>query len=176
MFQPNCLKSPATVPVFSNQSPCVEGEFAFRFSRSLPPRPEGYKLEEVLEAVESVLPAIEVVGCRFEGGYDGLGALRLVADATAHTAFVSGSPSAEWRSMDLNSHRATMFRNGAEISEGTGANVLDGPSLRPALDRQSPIAPWRHHRSGGGSYHRDLHRHNARKPRRRRYCRLRQPG
>ena len=56
-----------------------------------------------------------------------MGALRLVADATAHTAFVSGSPSSEWRSMDLNSHRATMFRNGAKISEGTGANVLDGP-------------------------------------------------
>ena len=127
MFQPNCLESPATVAVFPNQSPCIEGEFAFRFSRSLPPRPDGYALEEVLEAVESVLPAIEVVGCRFEGGYDGLGALRLVADATAHTAFVSGKPSSEWSSMDLNSHRATMFRNGVKISEGTGASVLDGP-------------------------------------------------
>ena len=127
MFQPNCLESPATVAVFPNQSPCIEGEFAFRFSRSLPPRPDGYALEEVLEAVESVLPAIEVVGCRFEGGYDGLGALRLVADATAHTAFVSGKPSSEWSSMDLNSHRATMFRNGVKISEGTGASVLNGP-------------------------------------------------
>ena len=36
MFQPNCLASPATVAVFPNQSPCVEGEFAFRFSRSPP--------------------------------------------------------------------------------------------------------------------------------------------
>jgi 2-keto-4-pentenoate hydratase len=127
MFQPNCLISPATVAVFPNQSPCVEGEFAFRFSRSLPPRRDDYALEEVLEAVDSVLPAIEVVGCRFEGGFDGLGALRLVADATAHTAFVSGSASSGWRSMDLNSHRATMHRNGAMISEGTGASVLDGP-------------------------------------------------
>jgi 2-keto-4-pentenoate hydratase len=127
MFQPNCRTSPATVAVFPNQSPCIEGEFAFRFSRSLPPRQGSYALEEVLEAVDSVLPAIEVVGCRFEGGFDGLGALRLVADATAHTAFVSGSPSSRWRSMDLNAHRATMHRNGAMISEGTGASVLDGP-------------------------------------------------
>jgi 2-keto-4-pentenoate hydratase len=121
------MPSPATVPVFANQSPCVEGEFAFRFSRSLPPKSEGYDLEEVLEAVESVLPAIEVVGCRFEGGFDGLGALRLVADATAHTAFVSGELTTEWRDMDLNSHRVAMFRNGEMISEGAGANVLDGP-------------------------------------------------
>ena len=127
MFRPNCMTSPATVAVFANQSPCVEGEFAFRFSGSLPPRNKAYTMEEVLEVVESVLPAIEVVGCRFVGGFDGLGALRLVADATAHTAFVSGSPSPEWRSMDLNSHRVAMFRNGEMISEGTGANVLDGP-------------------------------------------------
>ena len=127
MFGPNCMTSPATVAVFAHQSPCVEGEFAFLFSSALLPRDEDYTMEEVLEVVESVLPAIEVVGCRFEGGFDGLGALRLVADSTAHTAFVVGSPSAEWRSMDLNSHRASMFRNGEKISEGTGANVLDGP-------------------------------------------------
>ncbi len=127
MFRPNCMASPATVAVFANQSPCVEGEFAFRFSGSLPPRDEAYTMEEVLEAVESVLPAIEVVGCRFKGGFGGLGALRLVADATAHTAFVSGKASDGWRSMDLKSHAVAMFRNGEMISEGTGANVLDGP-------------------------------------------------
>lgn len=127
MFAPNCLTSPATVAVFANQSPCIEGEFAFRFSRSLPPKPEGYVLDEVLEAVESVMPAIEVVGCRFEGGFDGLGALRLVADATAHTAFVSGDESTGWRSMELKEHGVTLYRNGEKIAEGTGANVLDGP-------------------------------------------------
>ena len=127
MFAPNCMTSPATVAVFANQSPCVEGEFAFRFSGTLAPRDEAYTMEDVLEVVESVMPAIEVVGCRFEGGFGGLGALRLVADATAHTAFVTGSPSTEWRSMDLRSHGAAMFRNGEIISEGTGANVLDGP-------------------------------------------------
>ncbi len=127
MFAPNCLSSPATVAVFANQSPCIEGEFAFRFSQTLAPRDEAYTMNEVLEAVESVMPAIEVVGCRFEGGFDGLGALRLVADATAHTAFVSGNPSTGWRDMDLNSHFAAMFRNGEKFSEGTGANVLEGP-------------------------------------------------
>ena len=127
MFAPNCLTSPGTVAVFPNQSPCIEGEFAFRFSRSLPPMAEGYVLDEVLEAVESVMPAIEVVGCRFEGGFDGLGALRLVADATAHTAFVSGDESTGWRDMELKEHRVALNRNGEKIAEGTGANVLDGP-------------------------------------------------
>ncbi len=127
MFRPNCMTSPATVAVFPNQSPCIEAEFAFRFASSLPARGEAYTMEEVLGAVESVMPAIEVVGCRYEGGFDGLGALRLVTDATAHTAFVSGSGSSEWRDMDLRGHGVTLYRNGERVAEGTGANVLEGP-------------------------------------------------
>ena len=127
MARANCHRSPATVAVFPNQSPCIEGEFAFRFARPLPPRAESYALQEVLDSIESVMPAIEVVGCRFEGGFDGLGALRLVADATAHTSFVYGEPTKDWRNMDLRAHRVALHRNGQLIAEGVGANVLDGP-------------------------------------------------
>ena len=127
MFQPFCFESPATVSVFPGHEASIEAEFAFRFSRSLPPKPGVYSLDEVLDAVETVMPAIEVVGCRFEGGYDGLGAIRLVADMTAHTAFVSGRGTAEWRELDLVSHVVKLFKNGEQVAEGSGANVLDGP-------------------------------------------------
>ena len=127
MFQPFCFESPATVSVFQGHEASIEAEFAFRFSRSLPSRPGGYSLDEVLDAVETVMPAIEVVGCRFEGGYDGLGALRLIADMTAHSAFVSGRGTAQWRELDLASHAVKLFKNGEQVAEGYGANVLDGP-------------------------------------------------
>ena len=44
MFQPFCFESPATVSVFPGHEASIEGEFAFRFSRDLPPRPGGYGL------------------------------------------------------------------------------------------------------------------------------------
>ena len=127
MFQPFCFESPATVSVFPGHEASIEGEFAFRFSRALPPRPSGYSLDEVLDAVETLMPAIEVVGCRFDGGFDGLGAIRLVADMTAHTAFVSGRGTAEWRELDLPSHAVRLFKNDKQVAEGCGASVLDGP-------------------------------------------------
>ena len=127
MFQPFCFESPATVSVFPGHEASIEAEFAFRFSRALTPKPGDYSLDEVLDAVETVMPAIEVVGCRFEGGYGGLGALRLVADMTAHTAFVSGRDTATWRELDLVSHVVKLFKNDKQVAEGCGANVLDGP-------------------------------------------------
>ena len=176
-FSQTVSKAPATVAVFS-QSVTLHRR-GIRLSDSPVPSlrdRDGYALEEVLEAVESVLPAIEVVGCRFEGGYDGLGALSLVADATAHTAFVSGKPSSEWSSMDLNSHRGNDVPERREDFRRHRGQRPRRPTLRSALDRQPPIAARRHHRGGRGSHHRDLHRHNACKPRRYRNCRLRQPG
>ena len=127
MFRPFCFESPAEVAVFANQDASVEGEFAFRFARDLPPRPGAYGLDEVLAAVDVLVPAIEIVGCRFEGGFAGLGAIRLVADMTAHTAFVSGPKTAEWPKLDLRSHTMSLYKNGKLVAEGSGANVLDGP-------------------------------------------------
>ncbi len=127
MLRRDCSQSPASVAIFEGQRASVEGEFAFRFARALPPRPGAYELDEVLDAVEVLVPAIEIVGCRFEGGYDGLGAVRLVADATAHTAFVEGPRNAGWRDIDLPSHPVRLFKNGRLAGEGSGAKALDGP-------------------------------------------------
>ena len=129
MFAPTSFQSPADVAVFAGQSASVESEFAFRFVRDLPNRPTPYSLEEVLDAVDALLPAIEIVGGRFEGGFGGLGPIRLIADMVAHTAFVSGQETADWRGIDLKSHSITLFRNGEKVGEGTGSRVLGDPLL-----------------------------------------------
>ena len=127
MFAPFCFETPATVAVFPDQSSSVECEFAFRFSRDLPPRPDDYSLSEVVEAVDSLLPAIEVVGGRFEDGLGRIGHARLVADMSAHTAFVSGREVVDWRDVDLESHRVDLFRNGRAVRTGSGSDVLGSP-------------------------------------------------
>ena len=129
MFAPTCFQSPADVAVFPGQSASVESEFAFRFARNLPKRPTPYSLDEVMDAVDALLPAIEVVGGRFEGGFGRIGPIRLIADMVAHTAFVSGQEITDWRGIDLRSHTVSLFKNGERVGEGTGSLVLGDPLL-----------------------------------------------
>ena len=129
MHTPFCFESPATVNIFPGQSAGVECEFAFRFSRGLPTRAGDYDMDQVLGAVGGILPAVEVVGGRFEDGLSGIGQRRLIADMSAHTAFVHGLERADWRSMDVKSHRVSLYRNEEAVAHGIGANALGDPLL-----------------------------------------------
>ena len=115
-------------------------------------------MEEVLEAVESVLPAIEVVGCRFEGGFDGLGALRLVSDATAHTAFVSGEClQTEWREHGLEVSQSRDVSKRSKDFGRDGGQRAGRAAFRAAVDGEPPVEVGREHRGGGGNHHGNLH-------------------
>jgi 2-keto-4-pentenoate hydratase len=127
MFTVDCHASPADVPVFEGHSASVEGELAFRFATALPPRDRAYGRAEVLAAVGTVLPAIEVVGCRFEGGFAGLGILRAIADLTANIAWVQGAERADWRGFDLPRLTVRLLQAGRTVAEGVGANALGDP-------------------------------------------------
>ncbi|MDP6787872.1 MAG: hypothetical protein QGI13_12160 [Rhodospirillales bacterium] len=127
MFAEHCFDSPVEVAVFADQDASIESEFAFRFARDLPPRKTPYDRDEVLSAVAAVIPAIEVVGCRFEGGFDNLGAVRLVADMVANAAWVKGGENADWRGMDLKGHAVRLYKDGELVAEGVGAAALGDP-------------------------------------------------
>ena len=127
MFAADCHNSPADVAVFDGQSASLECELAFRFTIALPARDKAYGRGEVLAAVGAVLPAIEVVGCRFEGGFAGLGAARLIADMVANSAWVRGTERADWRRFDLKRHAVRLIHAGRKVAEGVGANALGDP-------------------------------------------------
>lgn len=127
MFTADCHKSPAEVAVFAGHGASVESELAFRFTVALPPRKQSYSRDEVLAAVGAVLPAMEVVGCRFEGGFPGIGAARLIADMVANTAWVRGPERADWRRFDLKRHAVRLIRAGNTVAEGVGANAFGDP-------------------------------------------------
>lgn len=127
MWAPELAESPTAFAMPADQYTSVESEFAFRFGADLPARAEPYDMDEVLEAVEAVLPAIEIVGCRFEGGFVGLGAERLISDLVANKAWVHGPSHADWRGRDYKDHAVGLTRGGETIAEGTGSAALGDP-------------------------------------------------
>jgi len=105
----------------------VEPEFAFRMARDLPPRPTPYALDEVLAAVATLHPALEVPDSRY-ADFTKAGAAQLIADdACAHEFVLGPATTAAWRTVDLSRHRVQATVQGKLEREGVGANVLEDP-------------------------------------------------
>jgi 2-keto-4-pentenoate hydratase len=123
------LASGATIPLEGNIMLVAEAEFAFRFGRSLVRRDAAYSVDEVLDAVASVHPAIEVPDSRYQD-FVRVGAPQLIADFACANWFVLGpATTVDWRTRDLIRHPVAAFRNGEVAATGSGANVLGDPCV-----------------------------------------------
>jgi len=117
-----------TASMKGNKMRVVEAEFAFRFVRDLPPRTNPYSLQEVLDAVGTLHPAIEIPDSRFSD-FVRAGEAQLIADNACAHLFVLGDPTtADWRACDLIEERPVVTLRGAQHT-GHGKNVLDDPRL-----------------------------------------------
>jgi 2-keto-4-pentenoate hydratase len=115
------------VPFGNNHMKVVEAEFAFRMARDLPPRAVPYRLDEVLAAVASLHPAIEVPDSRFDE-FSKVGAAQLIADnACAHYFTLGPAAPDTWHSTNLVEHVVIGTVAGGLQREGKGANVLGDP-------------------------------------------------
>jgi 2-keto-4-pentenoate hydratase len=118
------------LPFGANRMRVAEAEFAFRMGRDLPPRGAGapYGVDEVVAAVATLHPAIEVPDSRF-ADFTAVGAPQLIADdACAHRFVLGPATAADWRPMDLAAHPVRGSVDGA-VAEGRGANALGDPRL-----------------------------------------------
>jgi 2-keto-4-pentenoate hydratase len=105
----------------------AEAEFAFRMAVDLPPRATRYTVDEVVAAVATLHPSIEVPDSRYSD-FTVVGAAQLIADNACAHDFVLGVPSPDsWRSLDLAAHRVMGSVAGQLEREGIGANVLGDP-------------------------------------------------
>ena len=121
------LQDGARISLAGNNLKVAEAEFAFRMARDLPGRGQRYSVEEVLAAVASLHPAIEVPDSRYND-FARAGAAQLIADVACACWFVIGpAVRADWRARDLVRHSVTAWRNGAPAGQGSGANVLGDP-------------------------------------------------
>jgi 2-keto-4-pentenoate hydratase len=122
-------ESGATVSTHGNHMRVAEPEFAFRMGRDLPSREPEYSTEEVIQAVESIHPAIEVPDSRYED-FARVGAAQLIADdACAHLFVLGAAARYEWRALDLAEHSVHAGIEGAAPRAGRGSNVLGDPRV-----------------------------------------------
>jgi 2-keto-4-pentenoate hydratase len=123
------LPDGGAAPLGANHMRVAEVEFAFRMGRDLPPRPTPYDVDEVLAAVDTLHPAIEIPDSRYDD-YASVGAPQLIADnACAHLFVLGPAAPGPWRSIDLARHKALGRVEGRFEREGSGANVLEDPRL-----------------------------------------------
>jgi 2-keto-4-pentenoate hydratase len=125
-FARDVYASPARVAAPTRHAMMIESEFAYRFNRDLPVRAAPYSREEILAAVDAIIPAFEIVGPRFaQVPFDQAGSV--VADCMLNAAMVLGAPITDWRKLDVPRHRVQMTIDGSVKGEGTGSDAFGDP-------------------------------------------------
>ena len=97
----------------------VEAEIAVRIGTALPPREPPYSRGEVLAAIASAHPAIELLHSRYTD-VNQVDPLSNLADSLSHGGFVYGPAIPDWQSIDLAAEQVRLLVNGAEIKRRTG--------------------------------------------------------
>jgi 2-keto-4-pentenoate hydratase len=116
-----------TVPPGANRMAVAEVEFAFRMGVDLPPRAKPYGRGEVVAAIGSLHPAIEVPDSRYED-FVTAGAPQLIADmACAHWFALGPAAPDVWRGLDLAAYAPEGNVAGKIRRQGLGSNVLSDP-------------------------------------------------
>ena len=128
--------SPATI---TGSDRLVEAEIALRLAHDLPPRDQPYARAEVLAAIASAHPAIEVLQSRYldVAAVDPLSAL---ADSLSHFGLVVGPPIQDWQGLDLAQESVRLLVDGAEVKART-ANPA-GDMLRLVVWLVNEGAHW----------------------------------
>lgn len=126
LFAPHIVASPQTIEGSSDTVGGFECEFAFRIGKNIPAEGAPYTGQVIAAAVESLHPAVEVVGIRI-GNRPSLGARGVVADHAGNFSFVYGPAVPNWERLDLAKCGVRLLINGEEVAESNGANVLGNP-------------------------------------------------
>jgi 2-keto-4-pentenoate hydratase len=115
-----------TASMTGNEMRVAEPEFAFRMATDLPPRSSPYSVSDVLDAVDTLHPAIEIPDSRF-ADFVRAGEAQLIADNACAHLFVLGPPAnANWRELDLVEEKPVISLRGTQYV-GHGKNVLGDP-------------------------------------------------
>jgi 2-keto-4-pentenoate hydratase len=117
-----------TALMAGNEMRVGEPEFAFRMRTDLPPRSSAYTVREVLDAVDTLHPAIEIPDSRF-ADFISAGAAQIIADNACAHLFVLGAPAeSNWRALDLVEEKPVIALGGKTYL-GHGKNVLGDPRV-----------------------------------------------
>jgi len=127
------FESGAAVPSAGNRMRVAEPEFAFVMAQDLAPQAAPYAQADVMAAVASLHPAIEVPDSRL-APFTAAGEAQLLADNACARHFVLGPAAPDvWRTLDLSSHQVHAQVNHGQglryTRDGSGGNVLGDPRI-----------------------------------------------
>jgi len=103
--------------------PKVEAEIAFVLKKDL--NSTSITTSEMLSAIDYALPAIEIVGSRVKDW--NIKITDTIADNASASHFVVGHQPTRLENIDLINCKMSMYKNGEEVSKGTGSACLGSP-------------------------------------------------
>jgi 2-keto-4-pentenoate hydratase len=128
ILEETLIANGGVAPMAGNAMRVAEPEFAFRMRIDLLPRTNPYSVPEVLDAVGTLHPAIEIPDSRF-ADFVKAGEAQIIADnACAHLFVLGEATSANWRALDLVEERPVITLRGQRYV-GHGKNVLGDPRV-----------------------------------------------
>lgn len=129
LFDDMLFADGAEVPAGRFIQPRIEAEIAFLMKAPL--SGANVTREQVLEATESVAPALEILDTRILRADPATGRARIIADTisdnAANAGIVLGEQRHDPRAVDLRWAGAILKRDGVVEETGLGAGVLDDP-------------------------------------------------
>lgn len=107
----------------------IEAEIAFLLGKDLPVRKEPYSREEVIEAIASAHPAIELLESAFVDP-DAVGRFSSIGDLQTNGGFVAGPAFSGWKQADLTKESVTVVMDGVVRNTGTASNTAGTDLVR----------------------------------------------
>lgn len=119
------IKNKETLPFSDLMQPKAEAEIAFVLKKDLARK--NHSIEEVKDAIDYAVAAIEIVGSRIEN-WD-IQITDTIADNASASHFVLGEKQVPLENLDLENCQMQMHINGEKVSEGTGKACLGNPLI-----------------------------------------------
>lgn len=107
----------------------VEAEIAFCLGKDLPPRPQPYTRKEVIDAIDSAHPAIELLESAYFD-FDAVDRFSMIGDLQVNGGFVRGPEVPNWQNYDLAEESVSVAINGVVRFEGKASNAAGTDLLR----------------------------------------------
>jgi 2-oxo-hept-3-ene-1,7-dioate hydratase len=127
VFAPNVFESPHVMAHAGLCSPIPEVEYQIFLNKDLPARDAPYKQAEVIDAIASIHPGIELAECRFihDEHFPPLPAI--LADASGSGTLVYGPAIKNWQQRDIATQEVVLFCNGNERRTGNAQTAMEHP-------------------------------------------------
>lgn len=128
LYREQLFASGTHVQTLASNSRTTEPEIAFTMARDLSPRDKAWSVDEVLDAVATVHPSIEIVNPRLPKGFNDV-VEWYVADGGLSHALVLGPGVKPLKRADYAKITNRVSFNGVNKYSGIASNALGGPEL-----------------------------------------------